>query len=41
VLGGLAVIDASRSEQKHVIRQQMEQAYRSVPGMQAPWQYRR
>ena len=41
VLGGLAAIDASRSERTHVIRQQMEQAYRSVPGMQAPWQYRR
>lgn len=41
VLGSLAAIDASRSERTHVIRQQMEQAYRYAPGMQAPLQYRR
>jgi membrane-bound metal-dependent hydrolase YbcI (DUF457 family) len=41
VLGAAAAVDASRTERLHVMRQQMEQAYRPLPVTQAPWQYRR
>jgi len=41
VLGALAAGDAAWTERMQVVRQQMEQASRSFPTMQAPWQYRR
>jgi len=41
VLGGLAASDAARNERVQLMRQQMEQATRTFPNYQAPWQYRR
>ena len=41
ILGLLAAGDAAWTERMHSMRQQMEQAARSVPPMQAPWNYRR
>ena len=40
-LGALAAGDAARNEGVQMMRQQMEQAARSFPNYQAPWQYRR
>ena len=41
ILGLLAAGDAAWTERMHSMRQQMEQAARSVPPTQAPWNYRR
>ncbi|MFM7034023.1 MAG: metal-dependent hydrolase [Planctomycetia bacterium] len=41
VLGAVVAYDASKSEQKSVVRQQVEQATRMYQPQPAPWQYRR